>query len=89
MPIEKLLHETAVAAKQLVALPDEQVVKILRQVADALDAHQAEVLAANAEDLQCMDPANPKYDRLKLTADRVAAIANDMRNVASLPSPLG
>ena len=89
MPIEKLLHETAVAAKQLVALSDEQVVKILRQVADALDAHLAEVLAANAEDLQRMDPANPKYDRLKLTADRVAAIANDMRNVASLPSPLG
>ena len=89
MSIEKLLRETAVAAKQLVALPDEQVVKILRQVADALDAHQAEVLAANEEDLQRMDPANPKYDRLKLTADRVAAIANDMRNVASLPSPLG
>ena len=89
MSIEKLLRETAVAAKQLVALPDEQVVKILRQVADALDAHLAEVLAANAEDLQRMDPANPKYDRLKLTADRVAAIANDMRNVASLPSPLG
>lgn len=89
MSIEKLLRETAVAAKQLVALSDEQVVKILRQVADALDAHQAEVLAANAEDLQRMDPANPKYDRLKLTADRVAAIANDMRNVASLPSPLG
>ena len=89
MSIEKLLRETAVAAKQLVALPDEQVVKILRQVADALDAHEAEVLAANAEDLQRMDPANPKYDRLKLTADRVAAIANDMRNVASLPSPLG
>ena len=89
MSIEKLLRETAVAAKQLVALSDEQVVKILRQVADALDAHLAEVLAANAEDLQRMDPANPKYDRLKLTADRVAAIANDMRNVASLPSPLG
>lgn len=89
MSIEKLLRETAVAAKQLVALPDEQVVKILRQVADALDAHLAEVLAANTEDLQRMDPANPKYDRLKLTADRVAAIANDMRNVASLPSPLG
>ena len=89
MSIEKLLRETAVAAKQLVALPDEQVVEILRQVADALDAHQAEVLAANAEDLQRMDPANPKYDRLKLTADRVAAIANDMRNVASLPSSLG
>lgn len=88
MPIEKLLHETAAAAKQLVALPDERVVKILRLVADALEAHQEEVLEANAEDLQRMDPANPKYDRLKLTADRVEAIAHDMRNVSSLPSPL-
>lgn len=35
-----------------------------------------------------MDPANPKYDRLKLTTDRLAGIAGDMRNVASLPSPL-
>ena len=88
MPSEKLLHETAAAAKQLVALPDERVVKILRLVADALEAHQEEVLEANAEDLQRMDPANPKYDRLKLTADRVEAIAHDMRNVSSLPSPL-
>lgn len=88
MPIEKLLHETAAAAKQLVALPDERVVKILRLVADALETHQEEVLEANAEDLQRMDPANPKYDRLKLTADRVEAIAHDMRNVSSLPSPL-
>ena len=89
MPIERMLRETAKAAKQLIALPDEQVVAILRQVADALEAHQVEVLSANAEDLQRMDPANPKYDRLKLTTDRIVSIANDMRNVASLPSPLG
>ena len=89
MPIERMLRETAKAAKQLVALPDEQVVAILRQVADALEAHQVEVLSANAEDLQRMDLANPKYDRLKLTTDLIVSIANDMRNVASLPSPLG
>lgn len=89
MLIERMLRETAAAAKQLIALPDEQVVSILQQVADALEAHQAEVLAANEEDLWRMDPANPKYDRLTLTAERVMAIANDMRNVASLPSPLG
>ena len=89
MPIERMLRETAKAAKQLVALPDEQVVAILRQVADALEAHQVEVLSANAEDLQRMDPANPKYDRLKLTTDRIVSIANDMRNVASFPSPWG
>ena len=52
-------------------------------------SRQAEVLAANAEDLRRMDPANPKYDRLKLTEKRLAGIAGDMKNVASLPSPLG
>ena len=36
-----------------------------------------------------MDPANPKYDRLKLTDERLEGIASDMRNVAALPSPLG
>lgn len=36
-----------------------------------------------------MDKTNPLYDRLQLTADRLEGIANDMRNVATLPSPLG
>ena len=36
-----------------------------------------------------MDPANPLYDRLKLTPERLEGIASDMRQVAKLPSPLG
>ena len=36
-----------------------------------------------------MDPANPKYDRLKLTESRLQGIAGDMENVTALPSPLG
>lgn len=36
-----------------------------------------------------MDPADPKFDRLKLTEQRIEDIAADIRNVASLPSPLG
>ena len=35
-----------------------------------------------------MDPANPKYDRLKLTEERLQGIAADMENVSTLPSPL-
>lgn len=63
--------------------------RILIDTASALLTRQAEVLAANVEDLSRMDPANPKYDRLKLTEERLAGIAGDMKNVASLPSPLG
>ena len=36
-----------------------------------------------------MSPDNPKYDRLKLTPERIDSIASDMENVAGLPSPLG
>lgn len=87
--INELLQQTVVASRQLITLDDAIINRILLDTADALIARQEEVLAANAEDLQRMDPGNPKYDRLKLTEERLAGIAGDMRNVASLPSPLG
>ena len=62
---------------------------MLNSVADEAVARQEYILAENANDLARMDSDNPKYDRLKLTADRIAGIAADMRNVAKLPSPLG
>ena len=36
-----------------------------------------------------MERENPLYDRLQLTSERLDGIANDMRHVAELPSPLG
>lgn len=61
---------------------------LLLTLADAIGQHTAAILDANAKDLAKMSPENPKYDRLKLTEARLAGIAGDMRNVASLPSPL-
>ncbi|MCD7848328.1 MAG: glutamate-5-semialdehyde dehydrogenase [Parabacteroides sp.] len=87
--INELLQQTLAASRQLVMLDDATINRVLLDTADALMSRQAEVLAANAEDLRRMDPANPKYDRLKLTEKRLAGIAGDMKNVASLPSPLG
>ena len=77
------------AAAQVALLPDAERVAALEAVADAICAQSAELLAANAEDLARMDPQNPLYDRLKLTPERLAGIASDMRDVAHLPSPLG
>lgn len=77
------------ASRQLIMLDDEAINRILTDTADELMKRQDEVLAANGKDLARMDPANPKYDRLKLTSARLEGIAGDMRNVASLPSPLG
>ena len=87
--INELLQQTLAASRRLVMLDDATINRVLLDTADALMSRQAEVLAANAEDLRRMDPANPKYDRLKLTEKRLAGIAGDMKNVAPLPSPLG
>lgn len=89
MAINHLLKQSVTASRQLITLSDEARNSILTDTANELLKQQAEVLAANEKDLARMDPANPKYDRLKLTADRLEGIAGDMKNVATLPSPLG
>ena len=58
-------------------------------MADAIITYKERILSANAEDLAKMDKSNPLYDRLQLTEKRLEDIAGDMRNVATLPSPLG
>lgn len=77
------------ASRQLPALSDARINQVLEAVADAALAQTEHILSENRKDLARMDPANPKYDRLKLTEERLKGIAADMRNVASLPSPLG
>lgn len=89
MVINPLLQQSVAASRQLITLSDDAINRILLDTADELINRQDDVLAANRKDLSRMDPANPKYDRLKLTADRLEGIAGDMKNVASLPSPLG
>lgn len=89
MNTKDLLRQAASASRQLLNLHDETIRLILLDTAQVLIDRQAEVLKANLRDLERMEPSNPKYDRLKLTAERLEGIAADMRNVASLPSPLG
>lgn len=77
------------ASRQLTLLTDNEINRILNAVAEATIAQTPYILAENEKDLVRMDKANPKYDRLKLTEERLKGIAGDMRNVATLPSPLG
>lgn len=89
MKVNEQLQQAGQAARQLIRLDDATVNRVLQDTAQALLDTVEEVLSANAEDLARMDPSSPKYDRLKLTAERLQGIAEDMLNVASLPSPLG
>lgn len=77
------------ASKTLVLLSDAQRNEILKAVAYAIDRHQNEILKANADDLERAGKDYAFYDRLLLTPRRLKEIADDMRHVATLPSPLG
>jgi glutamate-5-semialdehyde dehydrogenase len=89
MKLTAVFEKSQVAARALNMTSDAAINQVLADLADLTEARAASILAANKEDLARMDIANPKYDRLKLTEQRIADIASDIRNVANLPSPLG
>lgn len=83
------LEKARQAARDLARQDDAKIVGVLNGLADrALDAAD-EILAANRSDLSRMPESDPKYDRLLLNRERLAAIAGDLRFVAGLPSPVG
>ncbi len=77
------------ASRSLAMLSEEQINSTIIKVADRAVACTVQILEANALDLAAYDPQNPMRDRLLLTAERIEAIASDMRSVASLHSPIG
>lgn len=89
MNLKPLFERSRAASLRLNMLGEERVNEVLLHVAAQTEARAERILAANAEDLARMERSNPMYDRLMLTPGRIAAIAADMRNVATLPSPLG
>ena len=89
MQLKETFERVKRASKSLALLSDEQRNEILNAVADAIVGNKTRILDANAQDLAKMSKDNPLYDRLQLTDSRLEGIASDMRNVATLPSPLG
>ena len=89
MQLKETFERVKRASKSLALLSDTQRNEILNAVADAIISQKERILKANTEDLAKMDKSNPLYDRLQLTDSRLEGIASDMRNVATLPSPLG
>ena len=89
MQLKKTFEKVKRASKSLALLSDEQRNEILNAVADAIIYNKMRILEANGQDLAKMSKNNPLYDRLQLTESRLEGIAADMRNVATLPTPLG
>lgn len=84
-----MIKEARKASNAIPSLHRYQNEKILRAVASRLVERADYILSENAKDLSRMDPANPDFDRLKLTPERIQGIASDMDNVASLDVPYG
>lgn len=87
--LNEIFAAVQVASRELALLNDDVINQILNAVADAAIAETPFILSENEKDLARMDKNDPKYDRLKLTEERLKGIAADTRNVATLPSPLG
>ncbi|MEZ7132016.1 glutamate-5-semialdehyde dehydrogenase [Nonomuraea sp. AD125B] len=88
----KVARAAREAAAELAPLPRAPKDRALRAIADALVAHAAEIVAANAEDVErarAEGTSEAMIDRLRLDEGRIAKIADAVREVADLPDPVG
>lgn len=87
--ITTALQKLKQTAPILLTLNDEQRSNVLLTLATLLEENISAIITRNQLDLQKMANSDPRYDRLQLTQERISALANDLRKVATLDSPLG
>ncbi len=90
--VTEVATRARVAAAALAPLPRSTKDAALHAMADALVARSAEILAGNREDVDAGHEAGvPEglLDRLTLTPERIVAMADGLRHVATLPDPVG
>lgn len=92
MTIREQASEAARAARRLATLSTAARNQALLAMADALLREEPVVLAANAADMEAGRAKSLKaslLDRLLLTPERLADMAEGLRQVAALPDPVG
>lgn len=87
--IDQILQKTFAASKKLLRFSDQAIRDLLYSIADEVEAETSSILKANAKDVKKMDASDPLVDRLQLNEQRLKAIANAIRKIAELPSPVG
>ncbi|MBD1911192.1 MULTISPECIES: glutamate-5-semialdehyde dehydrogenase [unclassified Leptolyngbya] len=83
---------TREAARHLAVLPEAERNQAVEAIAQSLEAHAAEIIAANEEDRRIAEAeglAKALYGRLKLDAEKLSGAIAGVRDVAKLPDPLG
>jgi len=77
------------ATVDLSYLFDEKMSEIFFSIGENVIKETNFILSENQKDLVRMDVSDPRYDRLKLTKERIESMVSDLKTVARLPSPLG
>src|SRR5579863_3468240 len=85
---ERLLRARA-ASSMLALLSTGEKNALLLKIAAALEANEKQILEANSEDLRTSGLEGSMRDRLLLTPSRIAEMARGVRDVATLPDPVG
>jgi glutamate-5-semialdehyde dehydrogenase len=91
-PVAEICAQAKRAARELASLDTATKNAALHAMADALEQRTHEILEANARDMDAGQEAglhSGLLDRLKLSEERVADIARDVRTIATLPDPVG
>ncbi len=88
--IQDMGEKARSAAMRLALATTEEKAAAVKAAAQAMRDDSTAILEANAKDMDnASDLPDAMQDRLKLTADRLAAIADAADKVASLPDPVG
>lgn len=88
--LNKMGQAAREASRQLALLGEQKKNQVLETVAQELLAKADEIIAANKVDLENATNMPEKFiDRLKIDNDRIAAMAEGVRQVAQLADPIG
>ena len=89
MSIKPLLERAVAVKKQIASADTTKKNELLRAMSAALRAQKADILAANAEDLEAARQTigEVMLDRLRLTDERIEGMAAGIEAVAELPDP--
>ena len=86
-----LCEEAKAASQKLAGICDKKINEALLSMADALVLDSENILRENAHDLEAAREmiSEVMLDRLRLTEERISAMADGIREITKLPSPIG
>ena len=86
---QNIFSLSAKASKELQLIEEKKITQVLQALAKETENSVSYILSENKKDIERMPPSDPKFDRLLLTQERIFNIIKDIRNVSTLPSPIG